>query len=404
MHIQKKYLKAITNLLIAVVFLVLLIFVGTRIFLFFMPFILGWVIALIANPLVRFFEEKLKVKRKAGSAIVIILVIAGIVAIAYLIISKIVNEVSGLLTDLPTLWNGIQTDLNNISKHATIIVNQMPKSTREQIQNINLQLQDFSTGIMDKIGSPTAEALGNFAKNIPAAVIAIIMCLLSAYTFVAEREFVISFIQKHIPKSVYEQWGIVKKSLSRSLGGYIKAQFKIEIWIYLFMAVGFLFLKVNYALIIALGIAILDILPFFGTGAVLIPWAIIKFLNTDYRMAIALLVIWGVGLITRQIIQPKIVGDSVGMPAIPTLILLYIGFKLGGVLGMIVAVPLGLVAYNMHEEGFFDTAKKSVLILICGVNSFRRLEEKDMEDVYRETRENNLMDQEPSAAQKEIEK
>lgn len=71
---------------------------------------------------------------------------------------------------------------------------------------------------------------------------------------------------------------------------------------------------------------------------------------------------------------------------------------------MIIAIPVGLVVANMHEEGFFDTTKKSILILICGVNSFRRLEEEDMEDVYRETRENKLTEQELEASPKETEK
>ena len=80
----------------------------------------------------------------------------------------------------------------------------------------------------------------------------------------------------------------------------------------------------------------------------------------------------------RQLIQPKIVGDSIGMPPIPTLFLLYIGYKLGGVIGMIVAVPLGIILVNMDREGVFDTVKNSLKILVAGINNFRRLEDADL--------------------------
>jgi len=145
--------------------------------------------------------------------------------------------------------------------------------------------------------------------------------------------------------------------------------------------VGFLILRVRYGALISIGIAILDFLPVFGTGTVLWPWAVIKVLGGDFKMAIGLLIIWGIGQLARQLIQPKIVGDSVGMPPLPTLFLLYIGYKLGGVVGMIVAVPIGLIALTMYQEGALQTTKDSVKILTAGINHFRRLKPEDMDEV-----------------------
>ena len=147
---------------------------------------------------------------------------------------------------------------------------------------------------------------------------------------------------------------------------------------YLLLVIGLSILHVDYALLIALGIAFMDFFPFFGTGTVMVPWAIIKILSSDYQMALGLLIIWGVGQLARQIIQPKIVGDSVGVPPIPTLFLLYIGYKVSGVIGMIIAVPMGLIVYTMYQEGVFDTTKKSVMILVSGINNFRKLRSEDM--------------------------
>lgn len=111
----------------------------------------------------------------------------------------------------------------------------------------------------------------------------------------------------------------------------------------------------------------------------MVPWAVIKILSADYEMALWLLVIWGVGQLVRQIIQPKIVGDSVGIEPLPTLILLYIGYKCASVLGMILAIPIGIILINMNRAGIFDTWKMSIRILAAGLDHFRRFDEEDKE-------------------------
>ena len=150
---------------------------------------------------------------------------------------------------------------------------------------------------------------------------------------------------------------------------------------YVLLLIGLGVLRVDYYALIALVIAFMDFLPFLGTGTVLIPWAIIRILTADYKVAIGLLIIWGGGQLARQLIQPKIVGDSMGVAPLPTLFLLYIGYKVGSVVGMIIAVPLGILVYSMYQEGAFETTKNSVMILVAGINKFRRLGKEDLFEV-----------------------
>ena len=227
------------------------------------------------------------------------------------------------------------------------------------------------------------EAVSSFAKNIPSVLIAIIMCVLSAYSFIAEKTSIQEFFKKKMPQSIQKGSAIMMHSIKYALGGYFKAQFKIEIWIYLLMVIGLMILQINYAPLIAFGMAVLDFFPFFGTGAVLAPWAIVKFLSADYKMAIGLLIIWAVGQLVRQIIQPKYVGDSIGMPAVPTLFLLFIGYKVKGVIGMLLAVPIAIVVLDMYKAGVFDTTQNSIKILLMGINKFRKLEKEDLADIKR---------------------
>ena len=205
------------------------------------------------------------------------------------------------------------------------------------------------------------------------------MCLLSAYFFIAERESVLEFVNKITPGFIQKKWSIVYDSLANAVGGYVKAQVKIEARIYVLLFVGLWILRVRYFALIALIIAIIDIFPIFGMGAILVPWAIIELFQGHYATAIGLMVLWCVGNLVRQIIQPKIVGDSMGMSTIPTLFLIYIGWRIGGVMGMIIAVPLGLLFVNLVKAGVFDTIVESLNILGKDIAAFRVYTKRDRE-------------------------
>lgn len=103
----------------------------------------------------------------------------------------------------------------------------------------------------------------------------------------------------------------------------------------------------------------------------MIPWGIYKFLMGDYKMAILLIAIYAVTQLVRQLLQPKLVADSVGMNPLVTLLLLYIGYRIGSVLGMILAVPVGMVLINMLQAGAFDYILDDVRILVEGILELR---------------------------------
>lgn len=382
----KRYSKVFLNLSLALIVLLLCIFVVPKILLFFLPFIIGWIIAAIANRPVRFFEEKFRIKRKASSAFVIITVIALVVLAGYLLITRLASATAGFIMGLPQLWKTLEQDFKEIGENLNVIYDGLPVDIKENIAKIGQEMDGYIAGLVSGFGTPTVYAVRDFAKNIPGMLINVIMCILSAYFFIAEKESIGLFCQRCIPKMIRDKWRLVLDSLKNAVGGYFKAQLKIELWIFLLLFIGFLLLRIPYALLVAFLIAILDFLPFFGTGAVMLPWAVIKFLSADYEMAIWLLVIWGVGQLVRQVIQPKIVGDSMGLAPLPTLILLFIGYKCAGVVGMIVAVPIGIIVINMNQTGIFDTVKMSIRILIAGLDRFRRFDEEDKEVLDEENR------------------
>ena len=390
----RTYIKVVLNILTALVVLLLCIFLLPKCIYFFMPFVIGWIIAMIASPVVRFFEEKLKIKRKGASVIVIVAVLAAVILLVYVIGSKLIQEASGFISELPILWESVMAELNQVGANLEGIYNRLPADMQSTLNNIGQEMGSYFSDMMEDAGAPTIEAVGNVARQLPDIFLGVIMCILSAYFFVADKKYLSDVAGKYVPDSVRYRFDLIRRSLRNAVGGYFKAQLKIEFWVYILLVIGFLVLQVRYALLVALGIAFMDLLPVFGTGTIMIPWAIVEILGENYKMAVGLLIVWCVGQLVRQMIQPKIVGDSMGMNAIPTLFLLFIGYKAGGVVGMILAVPIGLIIINLYEEGVFDTTKQSIQILAAGFNGFRKIlpedteiittYEKEAEHIYRQ--------------------
>ncbi len=397
---KRAYCKAVVNILLAVIGVILLLKVVPKLLSFFMPFVVAWIIAMLASPMVRFLEDKLKIRRKAGTVCVIVAVIAVIVLLGYSIIVFLVDQLEGLINDLPEMWENLQGQLAEISQSFSDIFINMPADVQESWSDFTENVESYLGDLIASLGSPSMSWLGNMAKQLPNAFIAVFMCLLAAFFFTAERSSMRNFMQDYMPEGMKKYWNMIRESLSNAVGGYFKAQLKIEFWIYLIIAAGLFILKIRYAPLLAILIALLDFLPVFGTGTVLWPWIIFELLDRNYTLALGILAIWGISQIVRQMIQPKIMGDSMGMGTLPTLFLLYIGYKVAGVLGMIVAVPLGIIVANMYQAGVFDTVVNSFRILWAGINHFRHLTQEDIRLAYHQGEEDTqtIPEQDPSDA------
>ncbi len=372
---SKNNIKLIVNLLISLIILLFVIFVVPRLIIFFMPFIIGWLISCIANPLVLFLEHRIKIKRKIGTVLVIVGSIAAVIGVGYSVIIILFRQLYGFIADMPQMWRALLTDLERFANTANQYVGNVSPKITQLLNNLEDIIGDM---ISELPNSVDFSGMGSMVGSIANVIIAIIMCVMSAYFFIADREWCNRFFERHIPHTVKKKCDVFYASIRQAVGGYFKAQFRIEVWIYILLLIGLTVLNVRYSGLIALLIAVLDFLPVFGSGAVLAPWAVISLLGGNYVKAVGMVVIWGISQLVRQLIQPKIMGDSIGMEPIPTLFLLFVGYKLAGVGGMLVAVPIGIIVVNMNEAGFFDTPKYSLRILIANINSFRRLNDEDM--------------------------
>ncbi len=368
---ERPYWKVAVSFLFSLVATILFVVIGWKMLGFFLPFVIGWVIASIANPLVCWLEDHLKIVKKLGSAITIVAVLAAVIGLIYLGLTAIVREGVKLISDLPTLTKDIETEFDKIAESFAGILSILPQGLRNALGSLVSNFESIIGTIVGSLSEPTVEIAGNVAKSIPSVMIGTIITILASYFFIADRESVIEWAKNVTPKPIQKRMSMVSSYFVNAIGGYFKAQFQIMMVLSTILLVGFLILGINYALILAILIAFLDFLPFFGTAITLVPWAIYEFLGGDLKKAIGLLVLYGLTQLVRQLIQPKLVSNEIGLRPIPTLVLLYIGYKLGSVWGMIIAIPIGMIVINMYKSGAFDYILDDAKILIQGIMKLR---------------------------------
>ncbi len=366
------YWKTIVSLVFSLITTTLVIYVGIQGILFFSPFVIGWILALIALPVVKFLEKHLKIVRKIGSALTIIIVLVGIIVAFYFAGVHVWDLTRDAVTQFPAYYESLMRDIGNAEKQLIEILDVLPFDIEAVFTFTSDNFESYMAQMIEAISKPTVSAAGNLAKEIPSILIAIIITIIAAYFFISDREHVIAWSKKVTPKPLVERMELVVYHLKYAVGGYFKAQFKIMGVVFLMLFISLSIIKVDYAILIALLIAFLDFFPFFGTGTALIPWAVFHLLIGNYSRAAILIGIYISTQAVRQFIQPKLVADSMGLNPLVTLVLLYTGYKFGSVLGMIVAVPIGLIVINLYKAGAFDYILDDVKILINGVLSLRR--------------------------------
>ena len=253
------------------------------------------------------------------------------------------------------------------------LLEKLPFTQNVDLSAIGTAIQDFLTNFVSSSDSATLGAIGEFAKSLPDTIVGIVVGLLAAYFFIADKDKLITGVEKHLSAGFLAKTERIYKQLVHAVGGYFKAQFKIMGVIYVILLIGLLILRVDFAWLIAFGIAFLDMLPVFGTGTVLCPWAVIKLFTGDYKMAVGMIVLYVVSLVVHQIVQPKLIGDSVGLDPFASLLFMFIGYRVGSVVGMILAIPIGMILINLYEAGAFDTLVWCVREVVNDFNNFRKV-------------------------------
>ena len=371
---MKRCFRMILNIVIPLLGLCLVIFLGPRLLHFFMPFVVGWILALLANPLVRFLERRVKLVRRHGSMLIIIAALAIVIGLFYGASLLVYREMGSFLADAPEIYQSVIAEIGDALQNGRKLAEYFPQNLQPPLLAFSDNLDGLFGKLVSRAAEPTVQIAGHVAKSIPNLLVNMVIIILSSYLFLADRESIMRWLKGHLPAFVFRYIEYMKRDAKGLIGGYFLAQFRIMCVVALILAAGFLVLGVRYGVLLAFLTAILDFLPIFGTGTVLFPWAVVKLFAGEYAYATGLILLYILTQVVRQIIQPKIVGESMGLPPLMTLFLLYLGFKLRGLTGMILAVPVGLVFINFYKYGAFDSMIRNFRMLMEAIQKFRREE------------------------------
>lgn len=152
------------------------------------------------------------------SVFVIVLAISAVGGALYLLVSELVKQGIAMLNDLPEIWKNFEQDLEGLSDKWNVFYKRLPVDLQTTLSDLYSNLSTYIGDIVNKLGSPAVNAVGNFVKSIPGAVISIIMCLISSYYFVAEREEIYRYFQVHMPLSIQQKWQIGFRAMKHSVG------------------------------------------------------------------------------------------------------------------------------------------------------------------------------------------
>lgn len=344
------------------------------------PFIIAFILAAILQKPVNAINKKTKIpKGIAGTALVLltVAVIVGIVMFAGVQVTDKVKDffsfLSGKLQNIPEIITNVQNELLDVaSKLPDSIAGPLTDSIKKfSVDSIMKSVTESSSqgagGVFNLLKAPLSGAL-SAAKQVPSLIIATLITIISACFLTKDYNIIRDFIMKQWSEKTQEKISRTKRVVSYSISKIVKSYLLIILITATELTIGLGILKLaniyssGYIITISILIAIIDIVPVLGTGTVLIPWAVISFINSDIGMGIGLIIVYAIITVIRQIIEPKLVAGQFDLPAIVTIASMYIGTKLFGGIGIFLLPLTVIVIKLLADEGIigFIKTKKSM--------------------------------------------
>ena len=364
--------SAIFNILLYILGISICIFFVAKVIVYFFPFVLAYIISLIASPLVNFLSKKINIHRKHSSIIISVFVLAVIFICIYLIISLIVSLSLNFFESLPQIIKNSENDIKAMENRIMLLLEHFPIIHKNEFKEMLSSSFEQFKNIISEFAFPTLEIAKKIATFIPKLLVYSIVTIVATYIFIVEKERISIFFNKITPKFLAKYVSRMKKDFKNILVGYFLVQIKISLAVMVIIAICFFILKIKSAILLAILIGIFDYLPVVGAGTILIPWAIVEFIGSNYFVGVGLIVTYLLTQVLKQIFQPKMMGEQIGMPGILTLLSLFIGFKLKGFTGMLIAIPIGMIILRLYEYGIFDSLKYSIKVIVDIGSEFRK--------------------------------
>lgn len=354
---MKNYLFQVLEVLLLLVFVTLagLLFVHTLNYT--MPFVLGIFIALLLQPLVRFFERRGLKRSFAILCAMTVTLVLFLTLVSYAIL-KVSQEIALLIDTFPASVNQISQWLTEHISQGRFFLGQL---SPQIVDSLNRSWIDILDKVKAAVMGGLTQVLHGFAA-LPEEIFIIIIALIAAYFFLLEREKIVAQLYAILPPTWGGKVAQVVSDVNQAFVGLLRAQLILLLMTIAFAVVGLLLLRVPYALTFGLLIGVAGMVPAIGTGLVIFPWAIYELVIGDYWMIVKLLTLQGLIAVMRHVLEPKVYAENVGLGTLTTLFAMYVGMRGFGVIGLFLG-PIILIGLRslLRAKMFADMMPREKL-------------------------------------------
>lgn len=314
-----------------------------------LPFLLGLALALAAEPGVGLLSKKLSRGTAAfiGVSVALVLLTGAVLLLA----SVAVRELGNLAGIAPDLEDSARRGLVSLEDWLLGLAQKAPNGIQSLLTRMVLALFDSGSSLFDQAVSQLPQLATGILSHLTGSVVGVGTGLLSAYLISARLPKLKAWLGRRIPENWRQRYLPALKGLKAALAGWLKAQLKLMVLTFAIVCGGLLLLRVAYAPIWAFLVALVDALPMLGTAVILVPWSLVAFLQGETVQGLGLLGIFAVCWVTRNALEPRLVGKQLGLDPLVTLLALYLGYRLFGVLGMLLSPILAVTAMQLINAG-----------------------------------------------------
>lgn len=355
----KLLLNRLLRLCAIIIGIIIIYLVFKYMFIFLYPFVIALMIALFLNPVILCIEQKLNFRRSFAILLTFFLLAIVIFGTSYLVVSELLQGLIFLADKTPIYFQSLINEID-LFIHSNLIplYNYMTSFLKTLHPEQQRVVSEYIESGLSQIGTIGAFVLQNtFLKirllfsYIPQSIAVMIFIFIATFLITKDLPQIQNWLRKVFPVNIQGQTIHVIQRIKSLLLNYVKAQFIIMSITGIIIFIGLFMLNIQHALTIALVTAIIDLLPFIGTGIVFIPWIFYLFFSGDYHTTIQLATLYAILILVRQFIEPKILSDQLGVRPLVTLIVMFICFQIWGIGGIIVAPFLIILYHAFFQAG-----------------------------------------------------
>lgn len=302
-----------------------------------LPFLLGALLALAAEPVVRLGTNRLKLPRPAAAAVGVSLTLVLTAAAVSLVGAFLVREATYAAQVIPDVGETVIDGMTVLEDWLLQAAQRTPENVRPALERVVLDTFDDGSAVISQVTGQIPGMLANTVGAVSRGAVTVGTGILAGFMISARLPRLRETFAARLPQQWHTRYLPALRRAKHTIGGWLKAQLKLMLITWGIVSVGLLLLKVPNGVLWAALIALVDAVPVLGTGTVLVPWALIELLQGRYLQSVGLAVILGAAWVTRSVLEPRLVGHHIGLDPLVTLGAFYIGFRLWGIPGMILA-------------------------------------------------------------------